>query len=403
MDKFQEDFLNKILNPVTLTVNWDEVDKIPEFKKLHSAQQNPYYHGEGNAFIHTQNVVSSIYELCPIENSDCLSSIGEAHERYFKRLILVLSALFHDIGKGETTRWDKASETWKAPYHAQKSQKIARRLLWDWHMPYREMVCSLVGNHMKPLYIHEKENKVREVIKLAEEIVPLDWLLTLKYADCCGSLMKEYDGWKEKLEEVRNIAKEYNCLYNRYEFTDGESRYHYFNSTANLNEPLEVKHDENYGKFSVIFLIGLPGSGKTTVRDKFGDLPIICRDDIRKEIGLKGEKPQGNKEQEEEVTRIQNERFMEYTEQKQSFVIDATNLRKEFRNEFRNMLYPYNAEIIYYYIEAPTYEETLNRRKGMIQPEIIEKMRKNFDFPKLSECCHFLINKQGLEWFNEFK
>lgn len=67
------------------------------------------------------------------------------------------------------------------------------------------------------------------------------------------------------------------------------------------------------------------------------------------------------------------------------------------------MIHPYNAHVVYYYVEAPTFEDNLQRRKGMIPKEIIEKMRKNFDFPKLLECERLFVCKQGLEWFDEIK
>lgn len=397
------DIINKILDYTTLTVNWEEVEKIPEFKKLKETPQNPYWHKEGDAFKHTKMVVEEVYKLCPIESSDIFASTGEASIRWRKRFYLVLAALFHDIGKGETTRWDKSIENYRAPYHAPKSEKITRRLLWDIHFPDREIICSLVGNHMKPLYVLEKENPDKEIMKLSMELAPLEWLITLKYADCQGSITEEYDGWREKLEKVTERAKELNCLHTSSDkLFDNTSRYEYFYSN-DTKEPIKV-NEENYSHFTVFFLIGLPGSGKSTIRNTtFEGLPVVCRDDIRTEIGLKGDKPQGNKEQEEKVTEIQNHRILEYCKNKTSFVIDATNLRKEFRTALREMIHPYNAHVIYYYVEAPTFKDNLQRRKGMIPKEIIEKMRKNFDFPKLVECERLFVYKQGLEWFNEIK
>lgn len=66
------------------------------------------------------------------------------------------------------------------------------------------------------------------------------------------------------------------------------------------------------------------------------------------------------------------------------------------------MLEPYNAKIIYVYIEAPTFQDNLERRKGQIPENIIIKMRDNFEFPKMTECEQLIINKQSLEWFKTF-
>lgn len=115
---------------------------------------------------------------------------------------------------------------------------------------------------------------------------------------------------------------------------------------------------------------------------------------VRWQIGIKGEKPKGTKKQEDEVTEIQNERIFKYARQKQSFIIDATNLKLMYRDKFRQMLYPYKPKIVYVYIEAPTYNETLTRRKGQIPKDVINKMRESFEFPKLYECDELIIEKQ---------
>lgn len=391
--------INKILDSSTLTVKWEEVWKISEFKKLQTTDQNPYWHSEGTAAVHTQNVVEEIYKLCPLEEGDFLTSVGDGCVRYLKRYILVLAALFHDIGKGVTTKWDEEEQTWKSPYHAKVGEQITRKLLWDENFIHREMICSLVGNHMKPLYVLEKDDPLRMIITLAEEPVSLEWLLILKTADCMGAKMKEYDGWKEKLDKVREIAVEYNCLQAPYSFANEDTRNVYF-SNINLSHPMI--YIKNITEFNVYILIGIPGSGKTTYRNEIPELPVICRDDIRTEIGIKGEKPMGNKKQEDEVTRIVNERILKYAREKKSFVIDATNLKRMYRDKFKTMLKPYNPKITYIYFEAPTFQDNLERRKGQISKDVINKMRDNFDFPKLSECDKLIIRKQGLEWFETF-
>lgn len=394
------EILYKIIDHTTLEINWDEVWKISEFKKLKTVEQNPYWHGEIWVAQHIKNVVEAMYSLCPIEKGDFMCSDGEGNNRYFKRYILVLAALFHDIGKGVTTIWDDEAQTWKSPQHAKISEQITRRLLWDENFIHRELICSLVGNHMKPLYTFEKKDPLKHIITLAEEPVSLEWLLLLKTADCMGSQMKEYDGWREKLENVRKIAIENDCLTKPYTFSNTTSRYAYFNN-ENVSHTSVFFKDKS--EFEVYVFIGIPGSGKTTYRSKLSALPIVCRDDIRTEIGIKGEKPMGTKKQEDEVTRIQNERILNYARKKESFIIDATNLKWMYRDKFKMMLAPYNPKIIYVYIEAPTFQDNLNRRKGQIPQDIIIKMRDNFEFPKMTECEELIIEKQGLEWFKSFR
>lgn len=386
--------INKLVDYTTCTIIWDEVWKIPEFKILQTTEQNPYWHGEIYVSKHIEQVVNEVYKLCPVEPNDCLMSVGEGVIRWQKRFYLILAALFHDIGKGVTTKWNDEEGTWKSPHHAKVGEQITRRLLWEENYTTREMICSLVGNHMKPLYIYDSDNPVNRVIKLAEDIVPFEWLLTLKTADCQGANIKEYDGWREKLEYAKEIAEKYNCLNNQYSFFNNYCRHKYFNENIEYPDMAIIDKDFN-DDFCVYFMIGIPGSGKTTYRKtNLCNLPVVCRDEIRTEIGIKGEKPMGSKKQEDEVTIIQNERLLKYARQRQSFVIDATNLKQIYRDKFRQMLYPYKAKIIFVYVEAPTYDETLERRKGQISKDIINRMRENFEFPKLYECDELIVEKQ---------
>ena len=391
--------LDKIIDHFTLEINWNEVEKIDEFKKCQLTEHNCKWHLEGNILNHIKATVNAIYSLCPIEKEDFICSSGEGSKRYFKRYILTLAALFHDIGKPLCLKInDDGSNSF--PHHAKVSEQITRKLLWDEYFIHRELICSLVGNHMKPLYVFEKEDPLKYIITLAEEPVSLEWLLLLKTADCMGSQMKEYDGWREKLEDVRKIAIENDCLTKPYTFSNTTSRYAYFNN-ENVSHPSVFFKDKS--EFEVYVFIGIPGSGKTTYRSKLPTLPIVCRDDIRTEIGIKGKKPMGTKKQEDEVTRIQNERILNYACKKESFIIDATNLKWRYRNKFKTILAPYNPKIIYVYIEAPTFQDNLNRRKGQIPKDIIIKMRDNFEFPKMTECEELIIEKQGLERFKSFR
>lgn len=379
--------LEKIIDVNNYTVIWDEVWKIPEFKVLQETHQNPRWHQEDLVSIHTMNVVNEMYKLVPYGEEDKVMS----DMRHQRRLVMVAGALFHDIGKGATTKWDEEENTWKSPRHAIVGQMLTRQLLWDEDFFVREKICSLVRNHMKPLYVYDSEKPVRDIIKMAEEPVSLNDLLILKTADCKGAWQSEEDFWEDKLQYVREIAEENDCLDKPYRFANDYSRYRYFNLTED-NYPSVINTNPD---FTVYFMIGLPGSGKDTyIKNHYPNLPTVCRDDIRTEIGIKGEKPMGNKKQEDEVTRIQNERILEYGRKHQSFIINATNLKRMYRDGFKSMLSPYNPRIEYVYVEAPSFDTTLERRKGQIPSDVIKKMRRYFEFPHPSEAYTINIDVQ---------
>ena len=108
---------------------------------------------------------------------------------------------------------------------------------------------------------------------------------------------------------------------------------------------------------------------------------MICRDDIRTSIGIKGEKPQGNKKEEEIVTEIAELALQEACKNREDVVINNTNLKKEYRKEYIKTAIKHGAKLVYVYVEAPAFEDNLKRREGTIPHNVIENMLDNFEFP----------------------
>jgi predicted kinase len=123
-------------------------------------------------------------------------------------------------------------------------------------------------------------------------------------------------------------------------------------------------------------------------------MKMLSRDVIRTEIGLTGEKPQGTKEQEQEVTRIFDERMIEYCKKGESFVINNTNVRKEYRSSYLDKCMPYFPRIIYVYCESPDLKVNKERRRRMMPERIIDRMWNDFEFPEPVEYSDGIIAKQ---------
>lgn len=186
-------------------INWDEVNKIPEFNILCETEQNPYWHGEIWVHHHTSSVVK--HTIKKFNTIDKLS------------YVMIISALFHDIGKGACTYFNETKGTWSSPQHAEIGEEITKRILKDEEEDLVEIICWFVKNHMKPLHIVDSERPIKELIKLSNtspniRFCTIENLIKLKECDCKGSKMQEYDGWKEKLEFLKNIAIKYKC-YNK--------------------------------------------------------------------------------------------------------------------------------------------------------------------------------------------
>ena len=139
--------------------------------------------------------------------------------------------------------------------------------------------------------------------------------------------------------------------------------------------------------FTVYVMVGVAGAGKDTwIQQNIPDLPVLSRDLVRAEIGLKGDKVVGTNEQERKVTAIINHRMDKLLEAHESFVVNNMHLKKKYRNEIKKRVAPYGPKVVYVYVEAPSPEVNKERRKGQIAPEEIDRMYATLVKPTEDEC-----------------
>ncbi|MGE7675233.1 AAA family ATPase [Lysinibacillus sp. NPDC094403] len=134
----------------------------------------------------------------------------------------------------------------------------------------------------------------------------------------------------------------------------------------------------------VIFTVGLPGSGKSTFVKglaKSENALILSSDAIRQE--LFGD---DTRQKSRIVFRVLYERLNECVAKGQSVIVDATNIERE-RRVFALGKLPDNVKSVCYYFDTP-YILCVTRnqqRKRKVPLVIMEKMRKNLEFPILGE------------------
>lgn len=151
----------------------------PELEALSSTPQDPRWHPEGDALVHTGMVLDEAIkeskDLSPKEKRDVL-----------------YAALMHDIAKPETTVREPDGRI-TSHGHEKAGEEKARRILVEQFGLDRETVdraAKLIGNHMVPIALYQQRNKIGDaaIRRLAKRIEPatIDSLVALSRADSFG-------------------------------------------------------------------------------------------------------------------------------------------------------------------------------------------------------------------------
>ena len=364
-------------------VMWDKVCKIPEFAALEETPQSTRWHQEGNVLIHTKLAVMNMLRA--------LSWVKTLDKSYY--LTMMAAALCHDLGKAVTTRWDDEKNDYVCHHHGYEGEKIVRRLFFDEDIRIREKVCYMVRWHMTMHHLLEKtEDEQRKTYtRLSYGLMDLWSLYTLGKTDALSSINEEsLDRCfiDDKFNKMYSVVLDFICSkFNKVFKLDVDDKLSYLN---NVNSPADDPRS-----FNVTLMIGVAGAGKDTwISEHLPDDIMLSRDNIRTEIGIKGEKPFGTKEQEKEVTKIFNERLLECCKNHKNVVINNTNLLRKYRSEFVKTVLPFNPSITFVYVEPNEMGDCAKRRDGQIKKEIVDGMWDRLDFPDNSECDKLLIVKQ---------
>ena len=372
----------QLFNQETWLPDWDRIFSIDEFKAMENCPQSSVWHQEGNVKNHTKLVTKALIKYL----SDRKGIIPSNDEYY---IMMVSAAICHDLGKPSTTKFDKEANDYKTANHGHVGAVIARTLFMDEDIDLREKVCYMVRHHMDLHHIFDKpESTNRKMIQLSYGRVTLNDMLILNICDSLGSKNEKEtkESIMEKENRIINLANELGCLMKPYHFDSDYDRFKFFVGREEKKNVFKKLIDKLKGQkqFNMYVMIGVPGSGKSYYVDKvlMKDVKVISRDLIRSSLGMVGDKPMGNKEQENKVTEVFNKMVIDCCKNGQDFIIDNTNVRRKYREDYIRMTLEYKPNIIYVYVEAPSLDVNKERRKGMMPLDVIDRMWNQFDFPE---------------------
>jgi predicted kinase len=162
-----------------------------------------------------------------------------------------------------------------------------------------------------------------------------------------------------------------------YPFKSPHAKFRFFN-TDNYTIYDDIYDDS---QFDVYMMCGLPGAGKDTWIQQHLDMPVISIDKIRRENKWNRKKDWGK------AIQMAKETAREYCRRRKSFVWNATNSRKQNREDLIDLFTPYKARtnIIFLDIDLPTLLANNKAREEVIPESGIMDMLFGFELPSATE------------------
>lgn len=348
------------------------LEAIPALVELANTPQDPYYHKEGNVWVHTQMVINAL-----LEQDEYRQATAE------QRFVLFMAALLHDIAKPETTVIDELTGKIGQPGHSRKGAIKSRILLWRMAIPFelREQICRIISVHQIPFYaLRElKTNYSPEFLvhKLSWEL-PVWMLCCMAKADIQGRICEAKQPILDEVELFKEFALEQQCLYQAKPFADAYTRIQYLRGS---NVALDYSLYPEQGS-EVILLSGLPASGKNHwVAQHYPNAEIASYDDARQRLKLRYGQNEGM------VAHSVLDNVKAWLRTKQPFIWNATHLSREMRTKAIDLLYAYHAKVRIVYLEQPEKElyARNKQRDTTLTNKKIQAMLNKWELPLPTE------------------
>lgn len=328
----------------------------PLLDELATTPQDPGWHGEGDVEVHTSLVLEHVYRL--LENE-------AAHLTPSQRLVLVLGALLHDIGKPSTTRTRliRGKERIVSPRHADWGRSYLAYRLPELDLSEEEIngVFALVGHHHDPKRLVMDDAATFAYKRLAR-LADLELLYWLEQADLKGRLSKDTEEQLETLELFKLFAEEAGAwrVADPYvdwrTFIDAELRsFDKRTRTFTLSQGIldaetgliTTPHEAvargyplREGFAHLVVLCGPSGAGKSSwIAEQLPDYHVISLDALRTELTGK----RSDQSRNGQVVQTAKARLKTHLRNKENVVWDATSLTRSQRGAILALGFDYGA------------------------------------------------------------
>lgn len=375
----------------------------PLLHQFAATPQDMRWHAEGDVAIHTQMVLTELYQLLA---SEAQHITGE------QRQALILGAVLHDIGKPETTQPRERNGEIRivAPGHESLGRNLIAVPLMSLPLTYSvvQTIMGLVGFHQLPKLLVVRNADYAEYLKLAlnADVQLLYWL---ERADMQGRICEDLPQQLSLLSEFRLFAQEFGLwkgdfrqrLLADIQQKDSISAQRYVDGYAirelvsgDISMPVEAlartyQRCQHYSHFYMLF--GASGSGKSTwiAQQRRDDWLVISLDEIRAE--LNGQR--GNQKNRGQMLQLARHRLKQALAAGQNVVWDATNIRQDFREPLTRLAVNYGALItmVIFHIDSASLKKQNRNRPHAVSDEVLQQQLVKIQWPLVEESHYQLI------------
>ena len=410
MNKQQKQWLASLTQTATPTMQEALQYLGSELAWLHElavTPQDPEWHAEGNVLIHTDMLLSELYQLLQTQAT---------HIQGERRQALILGAMLHDIAKPKQTRVAEVQgiERIISPQHEAVGRSYLAFKMLEWGLSFASYwtVLNLVGEHHMPKLLVAKDKPAAAYYRLARQadMELLYWLevadmrgricadteLQLLYLDEFRTLAQQYGVWQQPLDMQALLAEHLRSLPRQ------AQTYVYASALYQLEQGLIYQAEEalatTYAHRTqhahLVMVCGVSGSGKSTwLQQHYPDYEVVSLDDLRE--ALNGDR--ADQAQVGQIRQATKEQLKAALRQKRGVVWDATNLRVDFRHAITELGRDYHALVTLVLFLLPEAQiEAQNRaRSHAIPTAVLAKQLASFQFPSLEEAHHFIVVGTG--------